>query len=325
MTTVLVDGHHMMHRVAFIPELQKLTTRRGVPTGSAFGFLRVLRATLNRFKADSCIVVWDTGRSAYRKKLFPAYKANRDEADKPAALDTIEDQIGILNGVLPYLNVKQLAIKGYEGDDLLWLAVEAIREDEEVLEPIVIVTGDKDLLQLVDDGVSVYRPIANELITAKNFTLEIGVPNNLFCLRKALVGDKSDNIDGIRGVGEKTAGKLMEAYLTDDDGNWIQELHDEDLSDFKDSCAAHKGKIAPRIAEGWKIVDRNLKLMDIKAFPFTKKDKKKAKAVVHAGLSDFATDIELIKVLGKWEFNDIMSRYVQWVGPFKRLRCAAQV
>jgi DNA polymerase-1 len=320
MTTVLIDGHHAAHRVAFIPELQKLTTRRGVPTGSAFGFLRVLRATLNRFKADSCLVVWDTGRSAYRKKLYPEYKANRDEAEKPAALDTIEDQIGILQGVLPYLNVKQLAIKGYEGDDLLWLAVEAVRDDNE-LEPIVIVTGDKDLLQLVDTGVAVYRPIADELITDKNFTVEVGVPNHMFCLRKALVGDKSDNIDGIRGVGEKTANKFMEECLVDDAGEWFQELDVDDLKDFKEFCEEHKGKIAPRIAEGWETVERNLKLMDIKKFPFDGKDKKKARAVVNADLSDFATDIELLKVFGKWEFNDIVSKYVQWIRPFKRLRC----
>jgi len=323
MTTVLVDGHHMLHRVAFIPELQKLSTRKGVPTGPCFGFLRVLRATLNRFKATDCIVVWDSGRSAYRQKLYPEYKANRDEGDKPAALDNIDDQKDILQEVLPYLNTKQLIIGGYEGDDLLALLIETLEDEDD---RIVVVTGDKDLLQLVRPGVDVYRPIADQLVTDFDFTTQVGVPVSLFTLRKALVGDKSDNIDGIRGVGEKTANKLLEEVYADEDGWWQDIELAEDLSEFKEHCAEHKGKTAKRIAEDWPVVTRNLKLMDIiNYFPFTTKDRKKAKAVVEMDIRGMATDIELIKMLGKWEFHDFTSKFMQWIRPFKRLSCVSTI
>lgn len=314
MTTVLVDGHHMLHRVAFISELQKLSTRKGVPTGPCFGFLRVLRATLNRFKATGCIVAWDTGRSAYRKKLYPEYKANRDEGDKPPALDNINDQRDMLQEILPYLNIKQLAIGGYEGDDLLYLLIDTITADDR----LVVVSEDKDLLQFVDVGVEVYRPIADQLVNHLTFETDVGIPMELFCFRKALVGDKSDNIPGINGVGEKTANKLLESYFHGDDG-WVQDIEDEDLEGFKEFCAEDKRKIPKRIAAGWDTVQRNLKLMDISLFPFKEKDLVRAQAVVDMDVTSMATDIDLMKLLGRYEFNEFTQYFVQFIRPFKRL------
>jgi DNA polymerase-1 len=317
MTTVLIDGHHMMYRCCFIPELQRLKTRRGIPTGPVFGFLRVLGATLKRLKATSCVVVWDVGRSAYRQEFYPAYKANRDDKDKPEALGDLPEQIEITQEILPHLNVKQLAIQGYEGDDLLYLLIKTLREmgGFEVLNDIVVVTEDKDLLQLVHRDTKVYRPISDQLIDVDNFEEMTGTRRDYFVLRKALVGDKSDNIDGVRGVGEKTANKLItEAYCRED--GWMCDLGGESLRTI---CADHKTKTARRVSEQWDIVERNVKLVDLTKFPFTKRDSRKARGVLNSNPGALTPAMGLMKILGKYEFNKLLDGFVHWVRPFRRL------
>jgi len=205
MTILLIDGHHLLHRTAFIPELQVLKNSKGEPIGAAFGFIRSLRGAIRTFKPKSCVVVWDSGRSKFRKELYPEYKANRDEKPKPEALLSIDDQKEICQGLLPYLTVKQLVIDGWEGDDLLHLILKTSYDEEDV----IIITEDRDLLQLVEEGVSVYRPISDQLINDENFEEMTGIPIELFVLRKAIVGDVSDNIVGVRGVGEKTTALVV--------------------------------------------------------------------------------------------------------------------
>lgn len=320
MTTLVFDGHHLLHRTAFIPDLQRLSSSyTDVPTGPVFGFLRVLRANLNTFKADSCIVVWDSpGGSQHRRDIYPAYKANRAEKEKPEALKYIGEQIEILQSILPYLNVKQLAIPGYEGDDLMELVSETLKEVEPHDElDVVVVTGDKDLLQLVGGPVTVYRPIASEQVDDENFEHITGVPNRaLFLLRKAVIGDKSDNIDGVRGVGEKTADKLLkEAYYTEDE-EWASQL---DYDVFRQVCESHKTKTAKRISDEWDVVKRNLRLIDLKNICFTDAQKRKAKAVVESEPGSLTTDIELMQMLGRYEFNEFTSRFAQWIQPFRAI------
>lgn len=313
MTTLLVDGNHLLCRCAFIPELQRLQTHKGKPTGVTFGFLRVLRATLRRFKATSCVVVWDAGRSVRRLEIYPEYKANRDEKPKPEALVNAAEQLPDIQEILPYLGVKQLMMNGYEGDDLLCLLVQLIDKDED----IVVITDDKDLLQLVAVNVSVYRPVANELIDVHNFTGEVGIPVELFTLRKAIEGDSSDNINGVRGVGEKTANKLLkETFYDEEDEEWVDfDKH----SLLKEHCAGHKTKTARKVADGWKIVERNLELVDLNRVSFTDRQRKKAKAVVDSDLGSMTTDMELMKLFGKYQFNELTSKFVWWIAPFRRL------
>lgn len=315
----------MLHRTAFIPELQRLSrVTGGVPTGPVFGFLRVLRANLNTFKADACIVVWDSaGGSAHRREIYPEYKANRKDKEKPEALEHINEQREVIQSILPYLNIKQLAISGFEGDDLIHLLLRTVARTA-VIEnksdrDIIVVTGDKDLLQLVHDGVSVYRPIADQLIEEDNFEEMTGVPNyKMFVLRKAVMGDTSDNIAGIRGIGEKTATKLLkETYCVEGTDTWVS---DADPGRLKLLCSEHKTKTAKRIAEQWDVVERNIKLVDLSKIRFSRADYKKADAVLKSQPGDLSTDIELMQMLGKYEFNEFTGRFMQWVQPFRGLR-----
>jgi len=321
LTTLIFDGHHLIHRTAFIPELQRLSSpNTDVPTGPIYGFLKVLRANLNYFKADSCIVAWDSpGGSTYRREIYPDYKANRATQERPEALQHIGEQKEILQTILPYLSVKQMAVSGYEGDDLIHLLIRSLFritevEDQSDLD-IIVITGDKDLLQVVTDGVRVYRPIADQLISIENFEESTGIPRQLFALRKAVTGDKSDNIDGIQGVGEKTANKLLaEAFL--DDESWETDIN---LLYFQGVCSDHKTKTAKRIAENWKVVVRNMALVDLSRVKFGSTHYAKAKAILEADGKVGTTDIELLKLLGSYEFKEFTKNFVGWIAPFRRL------
>lgn len=321
--TVFVDGHHMLHRVCFIPELQKLRASNGDPTGPVFGFLRVLRATLNRFKADSCVVCWDSPGTTVvgrRTELYPAYKANRAEKPKPEALAHLGDQLGMLFSILPYLNVKQMAVPGFEGDDLLYLlTVEGPREEDDI---VTVVSEDKDLLQLVEHGADVYRPISDQLVTEANFTELTGIPSEAFVLRKAIVGDTSDNIKGVMGVGEKTADKLLrETYYDATLGEWdLVEVGFGNYDEFRIHCAHHRTKTAKKVDEQWDVVLRNIKLMDLSKNEFSDSLVDKATAILSAEANTLFTDVELIQELGSYEFTEITKSFATWITPFRRLR-----
>ena len=285
-----------------------------------FGFLRVLRANLNTFKARSCIVCWDVaGSTSYRKNIYPDYKANRDQGDKPEALSHIADQRDMLQEILPYLNVKQMGVSGYEGDDLIQLLLRQLSREKDADEEldVVVVSGDKDLLQLVTDGVDVYRPIVDELVNSDNFEEKTGLPSQrLFVIRKALTGDTSDNIPGIKGVGEKTANKLLtEAFYTEVDDHW----EDVELHHLRNVCGDSRSKVVKRVAEEWDTVERNLKLVDLFDVKFDKALYHKASVIINSDPGGLSTDIELMKMLGSYEFNEFTSRFGTWITPFRKL------
>ena len=320
---VLVDGHHMLHRVCFIPELQALKRSDGFPTGPVFGFLRVLRATLDRFTADTCVVCWDTPGTSdvpgRRDTIYPEYKANRADKEKPEALQHLGQQLEMLFNILPYLNVKQLGIPGFEGDDMIYLLVKHLSLED--FEPIVV-SDDKDLLQLVREGAAVYRPIADQLVNYANFEEMTGTHPEAFVLRKAIVGDTSDNIKGVQGVGEKTADKLLREAYQNEAGDWVVDslMLEEDYTPLKDLCENHKTKTAQKVTDQWDVVERNLKLMDLRKNVFGSYLSSKADIVIAAPGNMGFTDVELIQELGKYEFNKIMEQFATWITPFRRLR-----
>jgi DNA polymerase-1 len=318
---LLVDGHNMLHRVCFIPELQKLSSSQGIPTGPVYGFLRVLRATLERFSPESCIICWDTPSSGVgrRNALYPAYKANRADKEKPEALQHFSEQLQMLRNILPYLNVKQFGAAGYEGDDLLYLLTKRFYSEDAT--NVVVVTDDKDMLQLVRDGATVYRPIADQVITYENFEEMTGVHPEAFVLRKAIVGDVSDNVKGVFGVGEKTADKLLRAAFKNELDAWVVDgiMMDEDYDPLISLCSGHKTKTAKKVTEQWGVVERNLKLMDLRKNTFHETVHDAADNLVDSVSAHFS-DVELISILGKYEFSEITKRFATWITPFRKLR-----
>jgi len=211
-TLLLIDGHSQAYR-AYFGVRTPLTTRHGEPTGAIYGFARKLLATMKEQKPDYYTVAFDLG-DTWRHAEFPVYKATRDSM--PDEMSTQMDRIAEF---LRALDIPIVTYANYEADDVLGtLACQAAAAGDDVL----IMTGDRDMFQLVGDHIRILytsggpKPVTS-VIGPDEVRERHGVDPSQFVDYKALLGDNSDNIPGVPGVGEKTAAKLLNAYGTIDD------------------------------------------------------------------------------------------------------------
>lgn len=204
---VLVDGHGLAYR-AYHALPPTLSTSTGEPTNVVFGFTSMLLEVLNDFAPDFVIVCFDSGKS-FRHALYEAYKSHRPEAP-----DDLRHQLERIRQLLEALNIPIVTREGFEADDLIGtLARQATEQGLEVL----IVTGDTDLLQLVCEHVTVILPGRQRFGDYRVYNREAvyeryGLPPERLPEFKALVGDPSDNIPGVPGIGEKTATRLLQTF-----------------------------------------------------------------------------------------------------------------
>ena len=203
---MLIDGSSLIFRAFFA--LPNLTNADGVMTNGVYGFLTMYFRAVEEYKPDYILVAFDKKTKTFRHKEFEDYKANRDKAP-----NELNYQFGILKDILDSLNVKYLDIDGFEADDIVG-TYSKIAKDEGL--ETVIITGDKDYFQLVNDDVIVYltrKGISQmEEITEEKIKEDYGlIPKQLIDV-KGLMGDKSDNIPGVDGIGEKTAIKYIKKY-----------------------------------------------------------------------------------------------------------------
>ncbi len=211
---VLVDGMSILHRAYHAYPLS-LSTKSGEIVNAVYGFTAILFTILEKLQPTHVIVTWDVGAPTFRHFEYEQYKANREKPD-----EALLSQIERTHEVVDALNIPQFGKEGFEADDLIGtLATQAETKDGF---QIVIATGDRDALQLVDDKkVVVWMPPApgkygkdrgsqeydEEAVKAK-----YGLTPRQIIELKALMGDSSDNIPGIKGVGPKTATKLLQAW-----------------------------------------------------------------------------------------------------------------
>ncbi len=208
----LVDGNSILYRSYYA--IQRLSNSRGFPTNAVYGFINTLRKLLAEAKPAYLGVVFDTGRPTVRHKAFKAYKAQR----KPMPDDLIV-QVPVLKEVLRAMRIPCLEYEDYEADDVLGsLAVRAARAKI----PAVVVSTDKDLLQLVNDCVTVYNPSKELWLDEPGVRNFFGVAPVQVVDVLSLWGDPSDNIPGVPGVGEKTAKNLINEFGSLD--NLLQNL-----------------------------------------------------------------------------------------------------
>jgi DNA polymerase-1 len=213
-TIFLLDGHALAYRTYFALTRggtggQHWVTRDGEPTAGVYGFASVLLRILEQERPEYLMVAFDTGKT-FRDDMFADYKGTREKMP-----DDLVIQMKRVRQLVDVFNIPRLELEGYEADDVLGSV--AVKSVEAGL-GVKIITGDKDLLQLVNDRVMVSLP-GRSLSDARDFlendVIEfIGVRPDQIVDFKALVGDKSDNIPGVRGVGEKTAVKLLTEYDT---------------------------------------------------------------------------------------------------------------
>ena len=208
-TLYLLDGHALAYRAYFalIASGSRFQTRSGEPTAGIYGFTNILLRILEQEKPQYLAVAFDTGKT-FRNETYPQYKATR--AKMP---EDLVPQIARIRQVVDAFNIPRLEMEGWEADDVLGtIARQAVAKGLGVK----IITGDRDLLQLVDKRI-VVNLSGSKLSEAKDYTeisvvAEFGVLPSQFVDYKALIGDKSDNIPGVRGIGEKTALTIMDEH-----------------------------------------------------------------------------------------------------------------
>ncbi len=200
----LIDGNSLVFR-AYYGVHSTLTRSDGMPTGAVYGFFNMILPILATAKPkDSFVCVFDASRISFRQDIYPAYKANRSET--PADLITQSELIRI---GLHEMGIPVLCIPGVEADDVI--ATIATNNCEKV-DSTRIITGDKDLMQLVSDCVFLYDGMKNKEIREKEVLEKFGVKPNQVIDIQSLMGDSSDNVPGVPGIGPKKASELINEF-----------------------------------------------------------------------------------------------------------------
>ena len=197
---ILVDGSSYLYRAyhAFPP----LTNSAGEPTGAMYGVLNMLRSLILQYQPTHAAVVFDAKGKTFRDELFEHYKSHR-----PPMPDDLRAQIEPLHAMVKAMGLPLMAVSGVEADDVIGTLA---REAEKMGRPVLISTGDKDMAQLVTPGITLINTMSNTILGPEEVVNKYGVPPELIIDFLALMGDSSDNIPGVPGVGEKTAQALLQ-------------------------------------------------------------------------------------------------------------------
>ena len=206
-TLLLVDGNSMLFRAYYATAYgQRMSTRQGLPTNAVFGFANMLQKAIDLVQPDSILVAFDAGKHTFRHDLYPDYKGGR----KPAP-DDLVPQFQMVRDYLDAFHIRWVEMTDIEADDLIG-SMSAAADDYRT----VIFSSDRDLLQLIDEGTTVMlmKKGITEMaeMTESSLKEELGIAPKQIIDLKGLMGDSSDNIPGIPGVGEKTALKLLNQY-----------------------------------------------------------------------------------------------------------------
>ncbi len=198
----LVDGSGFIFRA--FHGLPPMSKSDGTPTNALFGFCSMLMKLLDDTEADHIAVVFDTARKTFRNDLYPEYKAHR-----PPAPEELIPQFPLIRDAVRAFNVTAVEMEGFEADDLIaTYAKQAAEQGAEV----TIVSSDKDLMQLVDDRITMFDAMKNRVIGAEQVVEKFGLGPDKVIEIQALAGDSSDNVPGVPGIGVKTAAQLLTEY-----------------------------------------------------------------------------------------------------------------
>jgi DNA polymerase I len=246
-TWILIDSHYQCYRHFFT---RSHLSYKDVPTGAVFGFLQDLVIFRELFDSNRMVFCFDYGDSK-RQQWYPPYKSNRKKKKDPEmqkAFNDLQLQIeGLRESVLPSLGYQNIFYQdGYEADDIIASICHNLYETDEA----VIISSDKDLLQLLSPDVRIFDPMKKRIISYKGFRKQYGIDPNQWASVRAMAGCSTDNIRGIDGVGEVTALRYLKKELNPQSAGYR------------------------RIVSGQIIIDRNLPLVQL-PYKGTKKRKLK--------------------------------------------------
>lgn len=203
---VLIDGNAILHRAYHA--LPPLTNKDGIVVNAVYGFCSMLLKVMADLKPTYLAVAFDRAAPTFRQELYVGYQAQR-----PKMAEGLSPQVDMVHQVLERMNVAIFEIDGYEADDVIGTLAYQVQSLE-----TIIVTGDRDMLQLVNDHVKVYAPVVGLtktiLYDEKSVKEKYGIKPSQIVDYKALIGDPSDNYPGVTGIGPKTASELLRQYQT---------------------------------------------------------------------------------------------------------------
>ena len=204
---LVIDGNSIINRAYY--GIRILTTKSGKFTNAIYGMVNMITRQLDAIKPDYCAVAFDIKHPTFRHEMYDGYKAGRHPTP-PELLSQFPDA----KECLTLMGIKVLELPGWEADDIQGTIAKMAHSEKDT--ESYVLSGDRDLLQLIDDKVTVLLATNNDTVTTKRdeFFEKYGVEPNLFVDMKALMGDSSDNIPGVAGVGEKTAQGLIQNFGT---------------------------------------------------------------------------------------------------------------
>lgn len=260
---LIIDGSYMIHRSLHVTELFNLKNSKGMKTGGIFGFLRSFFTEVKHCYNYYPVVTWDSGLSPRRVSIDPYYK-HADERNTDNTVLTIEEldndyvtqyrrQRNMLIKLLSYFGVPSLKFKNWEGDDLMYILTKISSNS-------LVLTDDRDLLQLLSDTCRVRRPMANEDWSLESFLNAKGYSSvRDFITCKAIIGDNSDNIPkSCKGVGDKSINNFIKLLKESPNMSFTEE------SNLKDFCKSHDIKYSKSYLNfDKKRFDINMQLVDL--------------------------------------------------------------
>jgi len=245
---VLIDGHAIMHR-AFHALPKTLTSRSSEPLNAVYGFVSMLLKIITDLKPTHIAVCFDRKEPTFRHKAFEDYQSHRPETDKD-----LVSQFAKAKEVVETFKIPIYEKAGFEADDVIGtIANLAVKSKKSKVDKVVIVTGDRDLLQLVTSKIKVYLPVKGlsqaQLMGPDEVYEKLSVRPDQVDEYKALVGDPSDNYKGVPGIGPKTAEKLLSKY--------------KDLDEIYSNLDKIDTKVVKKLKDGKKSAKMSQKLAQI--------------------------------------------------------------
>lgn len=297
---VLIDAMNVFIR-GFVasPQMDAL----GEPIGGVSSFLKLVRKTMNTMNPSHCFIVWDTGNgSERRRKIYPEYKfgrkpkkINRQLEDQTETIDMKENEFKQMCRIIEYLKempVKQFFIDDCEADDVIGYIRSAIPKEK----PVVIISGDRDYFQLINKTTKIYQPIKKIFITETDCVKEFNATPKNVVYARAILGDTSDNVSGVKGVGPK----FIENNIP-----MLREWEDVFMGDLKDffeeKRKESKLKAWELLTDNFKIIERNYKLMALDGHILNNQQQNKIDNVLHKEGHEVYTmnEIKILKMLNK--------------------------
>lgn len=275
---ILIDSNSLINRAFYA--LPLLQNNEGQFTNAVYGFVSMLQRLIHEEKPTHICAVFDTAATTFRKEMFDGYKAKR----KPMP-DELASQIPILKELLCAMGIKILTMDGYEADDIIGTLAKCFHKDT------IVVSGDKDCLQLIDDTTIVYntkRGVSDVKVYDKKALLEEGLTPEQVIELKGLAGDASDNIPGALGIGDKTARALIKEYGS--------------IDNIYDNIDNIKGKLKEKLLTSKDMVYLSKKLATINT-------QVEIKCSLDDMVFEYPIDKKALEIMKKLEFRNLINRF----------------